>query len=91
MQNSRSWESGSQSELEDVCRREVATRSFIDAGSRIYARADYVAKDRVGAAAWSLQTVYDLAAKSKVGLRFNCKNLTSKCFSLRFTCNRHRG
>jgi len=40
MLNRRSWESGSQSELQDVCRREVATRCFIDAGSRIYARAD---------------------------------------------------
>src|SRR6266446_5949819 len=47
-------------------------------------------RNRVGAAAWSLQTVYDLAAKSRVGLRFNCKNLTSKCASLRFTCNRHQ-
>ncbi len=26
----------------------------------------------------SMQTVYDLAAKSRVGLRFNCKHLTSK-------------
>src|SRR5208282_1792888 len=34
------------------------------------------------------KTVYDLAAKRRVGLRFNCKNLTSKCASLRFTCNR---
>jgi len=40
------------------------------------------------AAAWSLQTVYDLAAKMRIGLRFSCKNLTSKCASLRFTCNR---
>src|SRR5271165_1456506 len=40
------------------------------------------------AAAWPFQTVYDLAAKSRVGLRFNCKNLPSKCASLRFTCNR---
>src|SRR6516164_5172370 len=31
MQNRRSWESGSQSELEDVCRRKVAIRSFIEA------------------------------------------------------------
>ena len=46
--------------------------------------------NRATAAASSLQTVYDLAAKSRVGLRFNCKNLTSKCASLRFTCNRHQ-
>ena len=44
MQNRRSLESGSQSELEDVRRRKVATRSFIEAGWGIYARADYVAK-----------------------------------------------
>jgi hypothetical protein len=43
---------------------------------------------RAIAAASSLQTVYDLAAKRRVGLRFNCKNLTSKCAGLRFTCNR---
>jgi hypothetical protein len=29
------------------------------------------------------------SAKSRVGLRFNCKNLPSKCASLRFNCNRH--
>src|SRR5271166_2819727 len=45
MQNRRSWEGGSQSELEDVCRCEVATRSFIEAGWSTYARADYVAKE----------------------------------------------
>jgi hypothetical protein len=44
MQNRRSLESGSQSELEDVCRGKVATRCFIEAGWGIYARADYVAK-----------------------------------------------
>jgi AraC family transcriptional regulator len=32
VQNRRSWESGSQPELVEVCRRDVATRSFIDAG-----------------------------------------------------------
>ena len=40
MQNRRSLESGSQSELEDVCRGKVATRCFIEAGWGIYARAD---------------------------------------------------
>jgi hypothetical protein len=45
-------------------------------------------RNRAASAAWSLQAVYDLAAKRRVGLRFNCKNLTSKCASLRFTCNR---
>jgi hypothetical protein len=47
-------------------------------------------RNRAAAAAWSLQTVYDLAAKSRDGLRFNCKNLASKCASLRFTCNRQK-
>ena len=63
MQNSRSWESGSQSELQDVCRREVATRSFIDAGLRIYARANYVAKE----SGRSRSLVF------ANGLRFSCK------------------
>jgi len=89
MQNRRSWEGGSQSELEDVCRREVAIRSFIEAGWSTYAEQIILPSNRAAARASSLQTVYDLAAKRRVGLRFNCKNLTSKCASLRFTCNRH--
>jgi hypothetical protein len=36
-------------------------------------------RNRAAAAAWSLQTVHDLSAKRRVGLRFNRKNLTSKC------------
>jgi hypothetical protein len=90
MQNLRSWESGYQSELEDVCRRKVAIRSFIEAGWSTYAEQIILPSNRAAAAASSLQTVYDLAAKWRVGLRFNCKNLTSKCASLRFICNRHR-
>src|SRR4029077_14261064 len=90
MQIRRSWESGYQSELEDVCRRKVAIRSFIEAGLSTKARADYFAKETEAQPHSSLQTVYDLAAKRRVGLRFNCKNLTSKCTSLRFTCNRHQ-
>ena len=42
------------------------------------------------AAVWSFKTVYNLAAKRSVGLRFDCKNLPSKCASLRFTCNRQQ-
>src|SRR5271165_2607157 len=90
MQNRRSWEGGSPSELEDVCRRKVAIRSFIEAGWSTYAEQIILPSKRAAATASSLQTVYDLAAKRRVGLRFNCKNLTSKCASLRFTCNRHR-
>jgi hypothetical protein len=56
----------------------VATLSFIEAGSSIYAQADYVAKE-LGR---SRNLVFANA------LRFNCKNLTSKCTSLRLTCNR---
>ena len=37
MQNRRSWERGSPSELEDVCRRKVVIRSFIEAGWSTYA------------------------------------------------------
>src|SRR5271166_3950839 len=88
MQNRRSWEGGSQSELEDVCRRKVAIRSFIEAGWSTYAEQIILPSNRAAAAASSLQTVYDLAAKRRVGLRFNCQTLTSKCASLRFTCNR---
>jgi hypothetical protein len=45
MQIRRSWESGYQSELEDVCRRKVAIRSFTEAGLSTNARADYFAKE----------------------------------------------
>jgi hypothetical protein len=85
MQNRRSWEGGSPSELEDVCRRKVAVRSFIEASRSTYAEQIILPSNRATAADSSLQTVYDLAAKRRVGLRFNCKNLTSKCASLRFT------
>src|SRR5271165_1167313 len=90
MQNRRSWEGGSPSELEDVCRRKVAIRSFIEAGWSTYAEQIILPSNRAAATALSLQTVYDLPAKRRVGLRFNCKNLTSKCASLRFTCNRQQ-
>src|SRR5260370_29565254 len=89
MQNGRAWEGGSPSELEDVCRRKVALRSFIEAGGSTYAEQIILPSNQAASAAPPLQTVYDLAAKRRVGLRFNCKNLTSKCASLRFTCNRH--
>jgi hypothetical protein len=65
MQNRRSLESGSQSEVEDVCRRKVATRSFIQAGLSTYARADYVAKEPGRSRSRSLVFAN--------GLRFSCK------------------
>jgi hypothetical protein len=52
-----------QSELEDVCRRKVATRSFIEADFSTYARADYVAKE----SGRSRSLVFEN------GLRFSCK------------------
>jgi hypothetical protein len=63
MQNRRSWQSGSESELEDVSRRKVAIRSFIEAGLATYARPDYVAKepDRIRSFVFAN------------GLRFGCK------------------
>jgi hypothetical protein len=79
MQNRRSWQRGSQSELEDLCRGKVAIRSFIEAGLSTYGRADSVAKEP--------GRIRRLVFAN--GLRFSCKNLTSKCTSLRFTCNRH--
>jgi hypothetical protein len=41
-------QSGSQPELEEVFRCEVASRFLIHTGSRIYARDDYVAKEPGG-------------------------------------------
>jgi hypothetical protein len=38
---------------------------------------------------YSLSPKFTLSRRS-VGLRFSCKNLTSKCASLRVTCNRQR-
>jgi len=60
MQNRRSWEGESPSELEDLCRRKVAVRSFIEASWSTYAEQIILPSNRTGAAAWSLQTVYDL-------------------------------
>jgi hypothetical protein len=57
-----------------------SSKSLIDASSRIYARVDEVGRKQ----GLSRSLVF---ANS---LRFNCKDLTSKCASLRFTCNRQR-
>jgi hypothetical protein len=57
-----------------------SSKSLIDAGSRIYARVDEVGKEQ------GLRRSLVFANS----LRFNCKNLTSKRASLRFTCNRQR-
>jgi hypothetical protein len=78
MQNHRSWESGYQSELESVCRREMATQSFIDAVRAFTPEPIMLPRNRAAAAAWSLQTVYDLAAKSGVGLRFKLQKFDLK-------------
>jgi hypothetical protein len=64
MQTRRSWESEYQSELEDVCRRKVAIRSFIEAGLSTNARADYFAKE-TGRRSRSFVFAN--------GLRFSCK------------------
>jgi len=57
---------------------EIASRSLIDNGLRISDQAPRLARNRASAAAWSLQMVYDLAAKRRFSLRFNCKNLGRK-------------
>jgi hypothetical protein len=62
MQN-RALETGSQPELEEVFGCEVASRSLIDAGSRIYARVDEVAKEQGLSRSLVFPTVYDLMAK----------------------------
>src|SRR5260221_11857192 len=46
-------------------------------------------RNRASAGSLVFPMVYDLAAKRRVGLRFNRKNLTSKYAGLRFNCNRH--
>jgi hypothetical protein len=50
---------------------QVAAKSFIEAGSSLCARADYLPKDRVPSGALPLQTVYDLAAKTEFSIRFD--------------------
>ena len=56
----------------------VATRSFIEAASSLTREPIALPKDRVAAEALPLKTVYDLAAKTRFSLRFNCKNLPRK-------------
>jgi hypothetical protein len=53
----------------------VATRSFIEAGSSLAREPIAMPKDRVEAGDLPLRTAYNLAAKTGVSLRFNCKNL----------------
>src|SRR5271157_2269762 len=90
MQNSRSWESGSQSDRRCMSTRKWPLDPLLTLVRAFTPEAIMLPRNRVGAAAWSLQAVYDLAAKRRGGLRFNCKNLASKCASLRFTCNRQQ-
>ena len=52
----------------------VTIRSFIEAGSSLARESIALPKDRAAAVALPLQMVYDLAAKSRFSLRFNCKN-----------------
>ena len=56
----------------------VATRSYIEAGSSLARESIALPKDRVAAVALPLKTVYDLAAKTRFSLRFNCKTLPRK-------------
>ena len=54
--------SGSEPELKEVCRRERPPDPWFRLVRAPTPRADYVAKEPVAAAVWSLQTVYDLIA-----------------------------
>jgi hypothetical protein len=56
----------------------VATRPFIEAGLSLERESIALPKDRIAAGALPLKTVYDLAAKRRFSLRFNCKNLPRK-------------
>ena len=56
----------------------VATRSFIEAGSSLARESISLLKDRVASVALPLKTVYDVAAKTRFSLRFNCTNLPRK-------------
>jgi hypothetical protein len=56
----------------------VATRSFIEADLSLEREPNALPKDRLTAGALPLKTVYDLAAKRRFSLRFNCKNLPRK-------------
>jgi hypothetical protein len=74
VQNRRSWESGSQPELVEVRRREIASNSLIDAGLRIYDRDAEVGKEQgLSRSLVFAKMVYDLAAKSRFSLRFIAK------------------
>jgi hypothetical protein len=56
----------------------LAPKSFIEAASSLARESIALPKDRVAAVALPLKTVYDLAAKTRFSLRFNCKNLPRK-------------
>ena len=86
MQKHRSWQGASESEWQEACRREAASRSLIEAGPVSHTRANEVSEDRAhdrankpfDIPAKGSQMVYDLAAKRRFSLRFNGKNLARK-------------
>ena len=56
----------------------VATRSFIEADLSLERESIALPKDRLTAGALPFKAVYDLAAKTRFSLRFDCKNLLRK-------------
>jgi hypothetical protein len=62
--------------MEEAFRCEIASNSLIDTGLRIYDRDAEVGKEQgLSRSLVFAKMVYDLAAKSRFSLRFNCKNL----------------
>ena len=65
--------------MKELFRCEIASNSFIDNRLRIYDRDADVGDGRgVSRSFVFAKMVYDLAAKIRFGLRFNCKNLGRK-------------
>jgi hypothetical protein len=63
MQYRRSWNDRIPARAGRDISMQAATRSFIEAGSSLCTRTDYLAKDRIACGALPLKTVYDLIAK----------------------------
>jgi hypothetical protein len=78
MQKHRYWQGALETAWQQTCRRETAIRSLIEAGPVSHAQADVLAKDLGISRSLVLQMVHDLAAKRRISLRFNCKNLATK-------------
>jgi len=77
MQKHRSWQEPFETEWQEVWRHEAVIGSLM-LGRSVTPVPMWLPRIWASAATWSFQVVYDLAAKRRFSLRFNCKTLARK-------------